>query len=88
MMTFTLPVCKRCGNEVSSSKATIENIFVQGGTEETFNTVELSCGCVIQYPRYDVDVKEGNMTLRDGFTNDVILTWDDDEMYYDEEDEF
>lgn len=87
-MTFTLPTCRKCNTEVSSAKTTTENIFVQGGTEETFHVVELSCGCIVQFARYDVDVKEGKMTLRDGFTNEVVLTWDDDEMYYDEDEDF
>lgn len=86
MMTFTLPTCQRCKSQVSGTSATTQNIFVQGGIEETFHTVTLSCGCVIEFPTYEVDVKAGTQTLKDGFTGEVILTYDDDEMLYDDDD--
>lgn len=82
-MTFTLPVCQLCNKEVTGSTATTQNIFAEGGMQQTFFTITLSCGCVVEYPAFDVDVKNGTQTLKDGFTGQVILTYDDDEMLND-----
>lgn len=86
MMTFTLPTCQRCNSEVTGTSSTVENIFVQGGMEETFHVVTLSCGCVIEFPAFEVDCKKGTQTLKDGFTSEAILTYDDDELIYDDDD--
>lgn len=86
MMTFTLPICQRCNSEVTGSTSTVNNIFVQGGIEEALHTIELSCGCLINFPAYEIDVKAGTQTLKDGFTGEVILMYADDELVYDDDD--
>lgn len=85
MMTSTLPVCQLCSTEVTGTTSTTQNIFTETGIQETFFTVALSCGCVIEFPEFEVDLKEGTQTLKDGFTGKAVLTYDDDEMLSDDD---
>lgn len=83
MKTTFLPVCKLCDKEVSGSVSTTNNIFTEEGIEQTFFTITLSCGCVIDFPKFDVDVKLGTQTLKDGFTGQEVLTYLDADMLND-----
>lgn len=86
-MTCTLPVCQLCGKEVDSSVSTVKDIFTSSGRQEVLFTVTLSCGCVIDYPDFASDVEEGTQSIKDRFTGQIILTYDDDEMGFDEDDD-
>lgn len=80
MMTHTLPICQKCKKQVSGTTSTTENIFTPEGIEQTFFTIKLSCGCIIDFPTFDIDMKKATQTLRDGFTNEPVLTYFDDEL--------
>lgn len=83
MMTTYLPVCQLCKTEVTGTTSTTQNIFTEEGIEETFFTVTLSCGCIVDFPTFDVDVNKGTQTLKDGFTNQAVLTYLDADMLND-----
>lgn len=83
MMTTFLPVCKLCNKAVTGTTSTTQNIFTEEGIEETFFTVTLSCGCVIDFPQFEVDVDKGTQTLKDGFTGQAVLTYNDADMLND-----
>lgn len=80
MMTSTLPICQLCKSEVTGTTATTENIFTPEGIEQTFFSVKLSCGCIVDFPTFDVDMKNATQTLRDGFTDQPVLTYLDSEL--------
>lgn len=89
MMTFTLPQCQICKKEVESSTSTVKDIFTAQGRQQVLHSVLLSCGCVIDYPEFDVDMKNGTQTLKDFTGQPVITYYDEDYMLgdddYDEE---
>lgn len=91
MMTYTLPTCRLCEREVESSVSTVKDIFTEEGRRQVLFSVTLSCGCVIDYPEFSIDLKTGMQTLQ-SFTGEPILTYydpethDDDDDYYEDED--
>lgn len=88
MMTYTLPTCRLCAKEVESSISTVKDIFTAEGRQQVLHSVTLSCGCVIDYPEFDVDMKGGTQTLK-SFTGEPVLTYHDPEyLLGDDEDDY
>lgn len=87
MMTFTLPICQLCNKEVDSTTTTVKEIFTGQGRKEVLFSVTLGCGCVVDYPEFEYDYENYTQSMKDRFTGQIILTYDDDESVSDEDDE-
>lgn len=88
MMTTTLPICQLCGKEVESSTSIVKDIFTEKGRQQVLFSVTLSCGCVVDYPDFIAGVGDGMQSLKDPWSGQIILTYFDEEMLFDDDDEY
>lgn len=78
--------CNNCGKEVNDYSQTTKFILTDKGSQRAGDLVELSCGCVVDFPDYDLDVVTGTIVIRDEFTGQAFIEFYDEEILMEDED--
>jgi hypothetical protein len=82
---FSVP-CKVCGREVDSFSQNIRFIMTPNGAIQERESVVISCGCVIDFPDWQINVQSGRCQIYN-FSGQLYLDFYDEEMILEEEDE-
>lgn len=80
-------VCNNCSKEVNDYTQITKFILTDKGSQRAGDSVELSCGCVVDFPDYDLDLTNGLCIIRDEFTGQAFIEFYDEELITDEEDD-
>ncbi len=79
--------CNNCGKEVNDYSQTTKFILTDKGSQRAGDSIELSCGCVVDFPDYDLDLSTGTCIIRDEFTRQVFIEFYDEELIMEEDDD-
>lgn len=79
--------CKICGNTVTSFSSTIEFVFKDNTIEKVGETVKLPCGCSMDFVTFNLDFDSGVIDVVSEFTGDTLITYYDEEILMDDEEE-
>jgi len=77
--------CHNCNGEVSGWYQNIHYTLTAERSVQGAQTIYLSCGCSIDFPDWQVDVRTGLVRILD-FTGNLFIEFEDDEMLLEEED--
>jgi hypothetical protein len=84
-MEFSV-MCQVCKKDVDSFSQNIRFILIPAGAIQERETIELSCGCIVDLPDWRIDVQSGTCQIYN-FAETLYITFQDDEMIYEEGDE-
>ncbi len=79
-------ICNNCGKEVNDYSQTTKFIITEKGSQRAGDIIELSCGCVVDFPDYDLDLKTGVIVIRDELTDKAFIEFYDEEILTEDED--
>jgi hypothetical protein len=77
--------CHNCQGRVSGWYQNIHYSLSPERSIQEAQTLYLSCGCVVDFPNWQVDLKDGFCRIS-GITGDLFIEFADDEMILEEED--
>ncbi len=80
--------CKICGDTVTSFSSTIEFVFKDNTIEKVGETVKLPCGCAMDFVTFNLDFDSGVIDIVSEFTGETLITYYDEEIIMDEEEEY
>lgn len=80
-------ICNNCGKEVNDYSQTTKFIITDKGSQRAGDSIELSCGCVVDFPEYDLDLVNGICIIRDDITGQAFIEFYDEELIMNDEDE-
>ncbi len=73
-----------CGGEVSSYEQTLRYILSPTVAVQESQTIVLSCGCVVDFPEWKINLKTGDCRIED-FMENVFIEFRDIEMIMEED---
>jgi hypothetical protein len=78
--------CYNCNGEVNSFKQTLQYILSPKAAVQESQSIELSCGCTIDFPDWKIDLNTGNCRIQD-FAGNVFVKFYDEELIMIEDDD-
>ena len=78
--------CHNCQGEVTSYIQKISYILSPKAALQESQTIELSCGCVIDFPDWQIDLNSGWCKIVD-FTGNVFIEFLDEELIMEDEED-
>ncbi len=83
-MEFSV-MCQVCNKEVESFSQNIRFIMTKESAVQEGETIEMSCGCNIDFPDWQINVETGICQIYN-FAGTLYLTFYDEEMILEDED--
>lgn len=83
-MEFSV-VCQVCKSNVDSFTQSIRFLILPDSTVTERESIELSCGCTVDFPEWRIDIKTGFCEIYN-FAETHYITFYDEEMLSEEED--
>lgn len=80
---FSVP-CKVCGEEVNSFEQKIKYILIPDELVQERETIQLSCGCTVDFPSWEMDMLSGITSIVD-FAGVPYVTFKDIQMIMEDE---
>ena len=78
--------CNNCGGEVNSWYQNIHYSLTAQRAEQGVQTIYLSCGCVVDFPTWKIDLETGECKIIN-FAGKLFIEFMDDEMLMEDDDE-
>ena len=78
--------CNNCGREVNNFHQNIHYTLTAQRSEQGAETIYLSCGCIIDFPDWQINGKTGQCKLVD-YSGTLFITFMDDEMLMEDTEE-
>ena len=78
--------CKVCGGEVDSFAQHIQFILIPDEAVQEHETIEMKCGCTIDFPEWRIDPETGTCRIYN-FADILYLEFHDKEVMFVEDDE-
>jgi hypothetical protein len=79
-------LCKVCNREVDNFSQNVKFLIVQDLVVQERETIKIACGCVIDFPKWQIDPETGLCRIYN-FAGTLYLEFIDKETMYAEEDE-
>jgi hypothetical protein len=83
-MEFSV-VCQVCKSSVDSFTQSIRFLILPDSTVTERESIELSCGCTVDFPEWRIDMDSGICQIYN-FAETLYITFYDEEMLNEEED--
>lgn len=71
--------CYNCGGEVTGWTQSIKYVLFPNASSQAGQTIFLSCGCVVDFPDWQIDLDTGRCKII-GFSGQVFIEFMDEEM--------
>jgi hypothetical protein len=84
-MEFSV-MCQVCNKEVDSFSQNIRFILTDNLAVQERETIELSCGCTIDFPDWQIDLNTGTCQIYN-FAGTMYITFLDTEMILEEDED-
>lgn len=81
---FTV-TCFNCSGEVNGWYQSIQYMLLPNVATQAGQTIYLSCGCVVDFPEWKIDLNTGQCEILD-YTGKVFIKFLDEELLLEEED--
>lgn len=78
--------CNNCMGQVDSFSQQIKFLLLEEELAQQAETITLSCGCVIDFPDWQIDPYTGTCKIA-SFSGYVYIEFKDKEVLYEEDDE-
>jgi hypothetical protein len=78
--------CLNCNGEVNSFKQTLQYILSPKAAVQESQSIELSCGCVVDFPDWKINLETGDCRIQD-FTGNVFIKFYDEELIMEDEED-
>ncbi len=76
--------CSNCNGEVNGWHQNIKYVLMPKTTVQAGQTIYLSCGCVVDFPNWQIDLNSGVCQIIDLYGK-VFIEFIDEEMLMEEE---
>lgn len=83
MKTFPI-ICQVCSGEVNDYTQTIKFMILPTGAVSEGESLALSCGCVVDFPNWILDIANGQVKIADLVGTEFIEYYDEDLLMEDE----
>jgi len=76
--------CQVCSKEVNNFTQSIKFIMTDSAAVQEAETIYLSCGCVVDFPDWHIDINTGMCEIID-FAGTLFIKFFDEEMIVEED---